>query len=193
MARQKEFIRDQVLDKAMGLFWEQGYDGSSVEDLVQCTGIGRGSLYDTFGDKHALYLAALDRYMVTSGGSLTELQRQGGPFLDALRDFFQARIEEAFIDPTRHGCFMVNAAIELAPHDPGVAQRVQVGLDETEETFYHVLIKAQAAGELSWKSDPHQLARFFVNTLLGIRVLSRAHPNRQMLQDIVQTALSTLS
>lgn len=192
MARPKEFNRDQVLEKAMGLFWEKGYDGSSVEDLVQCTGIGRGSLYDTFGDKHALYLAALDRYMETNGGPLTELQCQGGSFRDTLRDFFQARIGEAFRDPTCHGCFMVNAAIELAPHDSEVAQRVQVGLDETEEAFYHVLIKAQAAGELSWKSDPHRLARFLLNTLLGIRVLSRAHPDHQVLQDIVQTALSTL-
>ena len=192
MARPKEFNRDQVLEKAMGLFWEKGYDGSSVEDLVQCTGIGRGSLYDTFSDKHALYLAALDRYMRTTGGPLTDLQRQEGSFRDALRNFFQERIEEAFRDPTRHGCFMVNAAIELAPHDPEVAQRVQDGLDQTEEAFYHVLIKAQATGELSWKSDPHQLARFLVNTLLGIRVLSRARPHRQMLQDIVQTALATL-
>ena len=87
---------------------------------------------------------------------------------------------------------MVNAAIEPAPHDSEVAQKVQVGLDETEETFYHVLIKAQAVGELPWKSNPHQMARFLLNTLLGIRVLSRAHPDRLMLQDIVQTALSTL-
>lgn len=192
MARPKEFNRDQVVDKAMGLFWEKGYDASSVEDLVQCTGIGRGSLYDTFGDKRALYLTALDRYMETSGGSLKKLQTQEGSFLDALRDFFQDRIEEAFTGPTRHGCFMVNAGIELAPRDPEVAQKVQTGLDQTEETFYHVLIKAQAAGELSWKSNPHQLARFLVNTLLGIRVLSRANPDRQMLQDVVQTALMAL-
>src|SRR5260370_505997 len=82
MARPKEFNRDQVLEKAMGLFWEKGYDGSSVENLVQCTGIGRGSLYDTFSDKHALYLAALDRYMRRPGGALTDLQRQEGSFRD---------------------------------------------------------------------------------------------------------------
>lgn len=193
MARHKEFIRDQVLDKAMDLFWNQGYDGSSIEDLVQCMGLGRGSLYETFGDKHALYLAALDHYMVTNGGSLIKAQSQEGSFRDVLQDFFQARIEEAFTGPTRHGCFMVNAAIEMAPHDPEVAQKVQFGLGETEETFYHILIKAQAAGELSWKSDPHQLARFLVNTLLGMRVLSRANPDRQMLQDIVKTALSALT
>ena len=192
MARPKEFSRDQVLEKAMGLFWEKGYDGSSVEDLVQYTGIGRGSLYDTFGDKHALYLAAFDRYRESQSKPLSDLQSQERLFRDALQHFFQERIEEAFRDPTRHGCFMVNAAIELAPHDPEVAQRVQDGLDQTEEAFYHVLIKAQAAGELSWKSDPHRLARFLLNTLLGIRVLSRAHPDRQVLQDIVQTALAAL-
>ncbi|GCE29385.1 TetR family transcriptional regulator [Dictyobacter alpinus] len=192
MARPKEFNRDQVIDKAMDLFWEKGYEGSSVEDLVQCTGIGRGSLYDTFGDKHALYLIALDRYMGTSGGPLNNLQGQENSFRDALRNFFQDRIEEAFTGPTRYGCFMVNAGIELAPHDPEVAQKVQGGLDQTEEAFYHVLIKAQAAGELSWKANPHQLARFLLNTLLGIRVLSRANPDRQTLQDVVETALMAL-
>jgi TetR/AcrR family transcriptional regulator, transcriptional repressor for nem operon len=192
MARQKEFIPEQALEKAMHLFWERGYAGSSVEDLVQCTGLGRGSLYDTFGDKHSLYLATLDRYIVTGGASLTALQLQSGSLRDILQDFFQARIEEAFTDTTYHGCFMVNAAIELAPHDSEVALRVQAGLSETEEAFYRVLIKAQAAGELSWKCDPHQLAHFLLNTLLGMRVLSRANPDRHMLQGIVTTALSLL-
>ncbi|HEX4203289.1 MAG TPA: TetR/AcrR family transcriptional regulator [Ktedonobacteraceae bacterium] len=193
MARQKEFLPDQALEKAMYLFWKQGYEGSSIEDIIQCTGIGRGSLYDTFRDKHSLYLAAFDRYRLTGREKLTMLRHQSGSLQEILQGFFQALIEEALADPEHRGCFMVNAALEMAPHDPEVAQRVQAGLDETREAFYHVLIKAQAAGKLPWTRDPHQLAHFLLNAYLGLRVLSRANPDRHVLEDIVTTTLSVLS
>src|SRR5258708_5910235 len=192
MARHKEFLPEQTLEKAMGLFWKQGYDGSSVEDLVQCTGLGRGSLYGTFGDKHSLYLAAFDRYQTVGREKLVALQQQEGPLREVLQGFFQQIIEEMLADTERRGCFMVNAALEMAPHDADVAQRVQSGLSHTEEAFYHVLIKAQAAGELAWTCDPHRSARFLLNTLLGLRVLGRANPDRRTLEDIVTTALSVL-
>jgi TetR/AcrR family transcriptional repressor of nem operon len=190
MARQKEFQRDQVLDKAMNLFWKRGYEGTSIEEFVQCMGIGRGSLYDTFGDKHSLYLAALDRYRLVGGEVLTTLKQSSESLQEVLQSFFQREIEAALADPERRGCFMVNASLEMAPHDPAVAERVQSALGETEEAFYHVLIKAQAAGELAWTCDPHQLAHFLLNTVVGIRVLARANPDRRTLQDIVTTALS---
>jgi TetR/AcrR family transcriptional repressor of nem operon len=190
MARQKEFLPEQALEKAMNLFWRQGYERSSVEDIVQCTGLGRGSLYDTFGDKHALYLAALDRYIQAGQGMLIELPLQAKPCREILQNFFQAYIEEAATDPTHRGCFMVNATMEMAPHDPEVARRTQTELNKIEETFYRILIKGQTAGELSWESDPHQLAHFLLNTLLGLRMLARTNPDRQMLQNIVNVALS---
>lgn len=193
MARPKEFLPDQALEKAMNLFWKQGYEGSSIADIVRCTGLGRGSLYDTFGDKHALYLAALDRYFVTGGEKLTTLRLQSGSMHAIFQDFFQALIEEALTDPERRGCFMVNAALEMAPRDPEVARRVQIGLDDTKGAFYHVLIKAQASGELARTRDPQQLAQFLLNAYLGLRVLSRANPDRRLLEDTVATTLSVLS
>ena len=193
MARRKEFLPDQALEKAMNLFWKRGYEGSSIEDIVQCTGLGRGSLYDTFGDKHALYLAALDRYCIVGGEKLTTMRAQSGSTYTIFQDFFQGLIEEALADPERRGCFMVNAALEMAPHDPEVAQRVQSGLDATREAFYHVLIKAQASGELPWTCDPHQLSHYLLNAYLGLRVLSRANPDRRLLEDIKTTTLSILS
>ena len=102
MAGKKAFQPDLALDRAMNLFWERGYAGSSVEDLVQCTGIGRGSLYDTFGNKHALYLAALDRYRVTGGEKLTVLRQQTGSIYEIFHAFFQALVEEAVARPWTH-------------------------------------------------------------------------------------------
>lgn len=193
MARPKGFLPDQALERAMDLFWKQGYEASSIEDILQSTGLGRGSLYDTFGDKHALYLAALDRYCVTFGGKLTPLRQQSGSVRDSFQSFFQELIEEALADSEHRGCFLVNAAMEMAPRDPDVMSRVQAGLDRTREAFYHVLVKAQAAGELDWTYDPHQLAHYLLNAYLGLRVLSRARPDRRFLEDIVKTTLSVLS
>jgi TetR/AcrR family transcriptional regulator, transcriptional repressor for nem operon len=189
MAGKKSFQPEQALDKAMGLFWKQGYEGTSIEDLVQYMGLGRGSLYDTFGDKHALYLAALSRYLARYQARAAEFLQQTGPLSGLLERFFQAVIEELLSDPAARGCFLVNATIEMAPHDPEVDTIVQSALQEMEEGFYRLLIKAQVAGELSWTQDPHQLAHFLSGVLVSIRVLARGKRDRRVLQDVVKTAL----
>ena len=190
MAGKKSFQPEQALDKAMGLFWKQGYEGTSIEDLVQYMGLGRGSLYDTFGDKHALYLAALSQYLAKYQAQAVEFLEQTGRLSEILERFFQAFIEELVSDPARRGCFLVNASIEMAPHDPEVNTIVQSALQEIEEGFYRLLIKAQVAGDLSWTQDPHQLAHFLSGVLVSIRVLARAKRDRRVLQDVVKTALA---
>ena len=190
MAGKKSFQPEQALDKAMGLFWKQGYEGTSIEDLVQYMGLGRGSLYDTFGDKHALYLAALSQYLAKYQAQAVEFLEQTGRLSEILERFFQAFIEELISDPARRGCFLVNASVEMAPHDPEVNTIVQSALQEIEEGFYRLLIKAQVAGDLSWTQDPHQLAHFLSGVLVSIRVLARAKRDRRVLQDVVKTALA---
>jgi TetR/AcrR family transcriptional repressor of nem operon len=190
MAGKKAFEPQRVLEKAMNTFWERGYEGISIEDLVQSTGIGRGSLYDTFNDKHSLYLAALDRYIAAGRAQTTALLAQPGTLQAVLQHLFQTQLDALLSDPARRGCFLMNASLEMAPHDPAVNTVVQSALQELEEGLYRLLIKAQVAGELSWQDDPHQLARFLVATLVSIRVLARLRKDRTVLQDIVKTALS---
>src|SRR5438045_8154707 len=181
MAGKKSFQPEQALDKAMGLFWKQGYEGTSIEDLVQYMGLGRGSLYDTFGDKHALYLAALSQYLAKYQAQAVEFLEQTGRLSEILERFFQAFIEELVSDPARRGCFLVNASVEMAPHDPEVNTIVQSALQEIEEGLYRLLIKAQVAGELSWRHDPHQLAHFLLATFVSLRVLARGQQDRRVL------------
>lgn len=190
MAGKKSFVPELALDKAMGLFWKQGYEATSIEELVEGMGLGRGSIYDTFGDKHALFLAALMRYLTKYQGPFEALQQQTGPLSEILDGFFQATIEDLLSDPTRRGCFLVNASLEMAPHDPEVNKLVQAALQTIEEAFYRLLIKAQIAGDLSWTQEPHQYAHFLLGTLVSIRALARARQDRQVLQDVVKTALS---
>lgn len=190
MAGKKAFQPEQALDKAMDLFWLQGYEGTSIEELLQCMELGRGSLYDTFGDKHALYLAALARYLARYQDLALGLQQQTGPLAEILERFFQATIDALLSDPGCRGCFLVNATVEMAPHDPEVNKMVQSALQEIEEGFYRLLIRTQATGDLSWTHDPHQLAHFLLGTLTSIRVLARGKADRRVLQDIAKTAVS---
>ena len=188
MAGKKAFVPDQALDAAMNLFWKQGYEASSIGDIVQATGLGRGSLYDTFGDKHALYVAALKRYLAKVPADI-ELDEQAS-LKETLEGYFQRWIDLLLADPEHRGCFLVNAMIEMAPCDAEVDAVTQSALQRLEEKLYHLLIKAQVRGELPWTYDPHQGANFLLGILISIRVLARAKQQRNVLQDVVKTALS---
>src|SRR5438477_9996335 len=118
MAGKKSFQPEQALDKAVGLFWKQGYEGTSIEDLVQYMGHGRGRLYDTFGDKHALYLAALSQYLAKYQAQAVEFLEQTGRLSEILERFFQAFIEELVSDPPCRSCFLVTASVDMSLHNP---------------------------------------------------------------------------
>jgi len=190
MAGKKAFDPQQVLEKAMNAFWERGYEGISIEDLIQCTGIGRGSLYDTFDDKHSLYLAALEHYIASVRAQTIALLEQTRTLQEVLEQLFQTQVDALLSDPARRGCFLVNATVEMAPYDPEVHKIVQSAHQELEEGLYRLLIKAQVAGELSWRHDPHQLAHFLVATLVSLRVLARGQQDRRVLEDVVKTAVA---
>src|SRR5882762_5197437 len=98
MARHKEFDRDEALHKAMEVFWSRGYKATSIQDLVKHMGINRQSLYDTFGDKHALYLLALDRYREIEVRKLFDLLERPGSVKKNLRQLFAAVVEGALGD-----------------------------------------------------------------------------------------------
>src|SRR5438552_5889629 len=141
MAGKKAFDPHQVLEKAMNAFWERGYEGISIEDLVQCTGIGRGSLYDTFGDKHSLYLAALDRYLVSGQAQITALLNQAGTVQEVLEQLFQIYIDALLSDPNHRGCFLVNASLEQDPLVQRVNRILQFRLQEQERGFIGFLFR----------------------------------------------------
>ena len=192
MARHKEFDQDKVINKAMDLFWSRGYEATSVQDLVDHLGIGRGSLYDTFGDKRSLYLNALDCYQARSGVELLELFEQTESAKEALQQFFAVQIDTALADPVQRGCFVVNTAVELAPHDAEIAEKVRAAFGKMEDAFCQIIAKGQETGEIVSTQEPRSLARFLLNTLMGLRVLSKAKLGRKSLEDSVATALSML-
>lgn len=174
----------------MRLFWERGYEATSVQDLVDSMGIERGSLYNAFGDKHSLFLTVLRRFLQQEGGKLHEILQQPGSPRAAIRKAFRSVAEQATRDC--RGCLVTNSTVELAPRDREVARAIGDGISGIEDGFFYTLKRAQAAGELSRNHDTRALARFLVNAYLGIRVLARSRPERAVLKDVVATTLRVL-
>jgi TetR/AcrR family transcriptional repressor of nem operon len=191
--RIREFDTDAAERAAMELFWEQGYEATSVDDLVARLGIGRGSLYAAFGSKHALYLKALDRYRCEQmGGALAALDDPAAPLKPTLRRFFAALVEDSLGEPPRRGCFMVNATTERAACDAAVAARVRENATALEQTLERAVRRAQARGEVPSDKNARALARFLVMAVQGLRVAGAATPSRAALGDMVRLTLAAL-
>lgn len=193
MPRPAEFDRKKVLDKAMDLFWCQGYEATSTQELTQAMGIKPGSLYNAFHDKHSLYLETLERYQQTEGRCLYVLLEDAVSPLAGIKQFFAAIVEQSVNDTQRRGCFMVNATLELGSHDPEVQARVEKATTAGKAMLTQAVQQAQAAGEIGAHHDSSELAEFLMNTVQGLRVTAKINPNQAVLEGIVSVALSTLS
>ena len=192
MPRPKEFERDVVLEKAMELFWQKGYEATSVQDLVQHMGINRGSLYDTFQDKHHLFLAAVSHYHDTVVKDAIARLEAPTAAKQAIIDHFDRMVDCMMGDEAQRGCLMTNTIVELAAHHPDIAAQLQMSLRRIEQAFRTVLARAQAAGEVSSEQDASDLARYLVCCIQGLRVMCKTHVNREQFQATVNIMLSVL-
>lgn len=193
MARTKEFDPEAALRATLELFWTRGYEATSMADLVEHTGVARASLYATFGGKRDLYLKALDRYGDLTDPGLLDRLAQPGPALPAVRALVESYADEAAGPRGRRGCFIVNTAVELAPHDPAAARRVQASWDLIEAALTSALIRAQAQGELAGDRDPRALGRMLLVLMQGLRVMGKAATEPERLRAAAAQALSLLS
>ena len=192
MARHKEFDRDEALHKAMEVFWSRGYEAASIQELVNHMGINRQSLYDTFGDKHALYLQALDRYREVEGRKLFESLERPGSVKKSLRQLFEGVVEGALCQGQRRGCFMGNAMSELAGRCKDTAARTCSNMAAAEGAFYRALLRGKKEGELKGVRDPRAVARFLYSSLQGLVLMAKATQDRKTLEDVVKITLSVL-
>jgi TetR/AcrR family transcriptional repressor of nem operon len=193
MARTKEFNPEVALEAAMELFWRRGYEATSMRDLLEGMGIGRGSFYDTFGDKRALFLAALDRFEESRTTWAIEVLEESPSPLAGIEEVFERTIENLVGHEPRRGCLLANSAVELAPHDPEVAARISGYVRRTESAFEDTLERARVKKEIPKKSDPRSLARFLVTNLHGLRVMARAGADRETLEDAASITLAALT
>jgi TetR/AcrR family transcriptional repressor of nem operon len=189
MAGVKQFDRDEALDSAMATFWTRRYEAASIDDLVAATGIGRGSLYGTFGDKRRLFLKALDRYWDAVVQDMTAQVSDPDP-RRALERMFEALIRRTSDPKVPRGCLITNTSIESCSLGDEVARKISQRLGEQETGIYRVLRKAQACGALSSALDARALARFFLGVAWGINAVNRTVADPEMLRDMVRVAMS---
>ena len=192
MARQKEFDRDEVLHRAMEVFWARGYEGTSIQDLVKHMGINRQSIYDTFGDKHALFLQALDRYREIESRKVFEQLDRPGSVKKNLRLLFEGMVEKALSQEGRRGCFVGNSISELAGRCKETATRTCSSVAAAEKTFQRALERGKEQGELAQVRDTRAVARFLYSSLQGLLLMAKATRDRKLLNDVVKVTLSVL-
>ncbi|MCL6667315.1 TetR/AcrR family transcriptional regulator [Streptomyces panaciradicis] len=193
MARTKEFDPEAALQAALELFWQRGYEATSMSDLVDHLGIGRASIYATFGSKHELYLKALDRYDRAGLEPIMRKLSRPGPALPAVRALVRRYATEAADDRLRRsGCLVTNTAAELAPHDPAAARRVERNWDQLETVLHSALLRAQAQDELPAGRDPLALARTLLVLMQGLRVVGKASDDPARVRDAAEQALTLL-
>lgn len=192
MARTKDFNEDEVLGKAVCLFWHKGYNGTSMQELVDHLGISRSSLYDTYADKHTLYIKALEFYQNSASTPMYNIIANTASAKEAIRQLLELFIRDLLNDEQGKGCFMVNSEVEVAPHDAEVKEIISKNERRIEELFYAVIQKGQVNGEITTKQDARALARFIFNTVKGVRVSAKLTADKAFFDDIIKVTLSVL-
>jgi TetR/AcrR family transcriptional regulator, transcriptional repressor for nem operon len=187
VARTKEFDPDVVLVRAMELFWANGYEATSMAQLVEHLGIARASIYGTFGSKHDLYLRALDRYIAEKDPAVVDLLARPGPVLPSIRALVRRYAHDG-----ERGCLVVSAAVERLPGDGEAARRVEASWSTLHAALIDALTRAKAQGELPAGSDVDGLAAHLLVVLQGLKVLSKTDAEPARRRAAAEHALSIL-
>lgn len=192
MSRPREFDRAEVLDRATRVFWRRGYGGTSLNELETEMGIGRTSIYGTFGGKEGLFLEVVDHYDATYSVKLRTALKAGGTVREKVERYF-AELLAAFADPDLPlGCLITNVAIEGDRGATRLGRKIASSIGRTEDVFYQLLRKGQASGEVERAVDARALARYFVTITHGLSTLAKGLPHGSVLSDVAGVILGDL-
>ena len=192
MPRVKLFDENEVLTKAMNLFWKQGYSATSVQDLVSYLGINRASLYDTFGGKNQLFKKSFELYRKINLEGVMHFFETRPNVKIGFSELFHTAIQEDVLDTDNKGCFVVNTTTELIPNDENLLIILEKNKQDFEMVFYNYLKKGQESGQLNTTHDLRSLATLFYTIYNGIRVVSKTRPNKKESFDAINVALLLL-
>jgi TetR/AcrR family transcriptional repressor of nem operon len=193
MPRTKQFSEQEILQKAMELFWKQGYYATSIQNLVDHLGINRASLYDTFGGKKELFDKAFQQYRASNTQGFTKFLDAQSGVKEGLRALFYKAIRETVEDRDRKGCFVVNATIELTPDDQEMHTVLQRNKKVFEDLFYQFLLKGEASGEIPPGKDLSAIAGLLFTIYNGINIIGKIESDPDRLANSVEIALNLLN
>jgi TetR/AcrR family transcriptional repressor of nem operon len=193
MARPRKFVEDQVIEAARDQFWTHGYAGTSLDDLVTVTGLGRGSLYGAFGDKHTIFVRALDEYSTATMAAVrAELRDSAEYAYDRLVGHIRAMARANATDSKRRGCLTAKSAAELAATDKAVARRVKRFLDAYQTELSETIAAAQREGDLDSAVDSRDLAALVLTILRGMEALRKGGASSATITSAGEQAIALL-
>jgi AcrR family transcriptional regulator len=193
VARPREFDEKKVLRAAREQFWSVGYAGTTMDAIAAATGLGKGSLYGAFGDKHQLFLRVFDAYCTDIVNAVgRDLDGPDDQALERLRAHIRAVAANTAADTARRGCLLAKETAELSEHDAAVAARSLRTFDLLGQALAADIQAAQRHGDIDPAADPHELADLVLAVLRGIEALGKAGKNQATLQAIAETAIAVL-
>lgn len=192
MARTREFDRDIALDRALRLFWLKGYDSTSMQNLVDETGVNRASMYATFGNKHALFQAALDRYNEFVENDFLAPLRENGPALERIRSFLQGVIE-AQISGEHPACLMIKSSLAVNPGSQETRDQIDRFIQSVDDAFLKAVKEAQAGGEIAPERNADELARYLTYTMQSLIVSAAMRRSQATTEAHLDNALKALA
>jgi TetR/AcrR family transcriptional regulator, transcriptional repressor for nem operon len=192
MPRIKAFDETEIVEKAKNLFQLKGYEGTSMQDLIDTLGISRSSLYDTFGDKHQLYLKTLNAYCKDNAYALVAKAENIENPLAFIQDIFTSIIEQSKKDAEKRGCYVVNAIVEFSERNTDVTEIVDASNKAFEKMLEKLIVKAQLKKQIAADKNPKQISKFLFTTIYGLRVSSKSNTSIKELKDVAAMALSVL-
>jgi TetR/AcrR family transcriptional repressor of nem operon len=188
VGRPREFDEEAALEAAMDAFWAKGYEATSMTDLCSCTGLHKGSLYQAFGDKHTLFMNALKHYADTEFRDVAAVAFQSDSPLANIRAAVGKICADAGSDK---GCLMINAMVELAPHDEEVKKALKGFGQQRIRVMTDLIAKAQELGEIKAKLAPHKLARQLMTTLAGAATMVKGLLEPEEMSEVMEDLLDS--
>ncbi|MFB8372624.1 TetR/AcrR family transcriptional regulator [Paenibacillus taichungensis] len=194
MARTREFDEEKVLDEAMQLFWEKGYEATSLSDLTSRMGIQRPSIYSTFGDKRELFETSLRKYTMARAAEMRTRLAGISSVKEAFRTFFAEIVDEEYnAERLSRGCFCINTMVELAPHDEKFEILTREHQMYLSVIFQENIERGMRSGELNPSLDAKAVAQALIISLIGLTVFMKSRPNRSFIENSIRVTLSLLN
>ncbi|MNV55108.1 HTH-type transcriptional repressor ComR [compost metagenome] len=192
MARPREFDEEKALDAAMQVFWEKGFEATSLSDLTSRMGIQRPSIYSTFGDKKGLFEAALRKYTSSHAAYVRNKLQNNSSVKEAFRDFFENIVTKEYGQHPNWGCFCINSMVELSPHDEKFELLTREHQMYLSVIFQETIDRGLRSGELDPAINAKSLAQTLVISLIGLTVIMKSRPERSFVDNSVKEILTLL-
>jgi len=191
LGRKISFNKEHALNKAMHLFWEKGYDATYISDLIETMGISRSTLYDSFGDKDALFKLVLEQYK-NYGSQKRNLLFSDTNTKESLKSFFYQHIEKCYSDDIPKGCIITNSSLLIGQIDPSIEEILINDFNELEKAFKQVIEEGKKKGEISQEDDTELVAYSLLSLNHSLNLMSMYKKEKKLAYNLVDKAIAEL-